>query len=153
MATILFVRVKSELDENELERRLLDRKPKFHDVPGLVQKIYGRDETTGDMCGIYFFESEGALANFRESELALTIPAVTDCSKLNGEPMATTHSPGRSASLFPNPSVGKPFASILSKAMSIPSLVLSFDPCWRNDFLICRRNSSNTCPAFVISLF
>jgi hypothetical protein len=42
MATILFVRVKSQLDDNELERRLIERRPRFHDVPGLVQNIkYG----------------------------------------------------------------------------------------------------------------
>jgi len=36
MATILFVRVKSDLDPKELERRLLERRPRFRDVPGLV---------------------------------------------------------------------------------------------------------------------
>jgi hypothetical protein len=40
----------------------------------LVQKIYGRDDATGDVCGIYFFENEEALAAFRETELAQTIP-------------------------------------------------------------------------------
>jgi hypothetical protein len=55
MAAILFVRVKSELDEKELERRVIERRPRFLDVPGLMQKIYGRDEATGDVCGIYFF--------------------------------------------------------------------------------------------------
>lgn len=74
MATILFVRVKSELDREELERRLLERRPRFLEVPGLVQKIYGFDEATGDACGIYFFESREALDAFRESELARTIP-------------------------------------------------------------------------------
>ncbi len=74
MAAILFVRVKSQLDEKELERRLIERRPRFHEVPGLVQKIYGRDAATGDVCGIYFFEDQAALAKFRETELAKTIP-------------------------------------------------------------------------------
>ena len=74
MAAILFVRLKSELDAKELERRLVERRPRFHDVPGLVQKIYARDETTGDVCGIYFFEDQAALTAFRETELAQTIP-------------------------------------------------------------------------------
>ena len=74
MAVILFVRVKSQLDEKELERRLIERRPRFHEVPGLVQKIYGRDDATGDVCGIYFFENQQALAEFRETELAKTIP-------------------------------------------------------------------------------
>ena len=74
MAAILFVRAKSRLDEKELERRLVERRPRFHEVPGLVQKIYGRDGATGDVCGIYFFENQAALAEFRETELAKTIP-------------------------------------------------------------------------------
>jgi Putative mono-oxygenase ydhR len=74
MGAILFVRVKSELDAEEIDRRLLERRPRFREVPGLVQKVYGRDPTSGDVCGIYFFESEEALNAFRESELAKTIP-------------------------------------------------------------------------------
>ena len=73
MSVVLFVRVKSELDWEELGPRVLERKPRFLEVPGLVQKIYGRDPETGDVCGIYFFESREALAAFRETELAKTI--------------------------------------------------------------------------------
>ena len=43
MSVILFVRISSELDEAELERRVNERKPQFEDVPGLIQKMYGRD--------------------------------------------------------------------------------------------------------------
>jgi hypothetical protein len=74
MAAILLVRIKSDLDAEEFDRRLLERRPRFRDVPGLAQKIYGRDDATGDVCGIYFFESDEALAAFRETELARTIP-------------------------------------------------------------------------------
>jgi Putative mono-oxygenase ydhR len=73
MAAILFVRIKSGLDAGEIERRLAERRPRFREVPGLMQKIYGRDESTGDVCGIYFFENAEALAAFRETELARTI--------------------------------------------------------------------------------
>ena len=51
--------------------------------------------------------------------LALTMPAVTDCSKLNGEPIATTHSPGFSTLLSPSLSVGRFFASTFSRATSL----------------------------------
>lgn len=85
MAAILFVRVKSQLDAEELERRLIERKPRFHDVPGLVQKIYGRDETTGDVCGIYFFEDQAALIAFRETELARTIPTAYEAVEIRRE--------------------------------------------------------------------
>ena len=85
MAAILFVRVKSQLDAKELKRRLLERRPRFHEVQGLVQKIYGRDETTGDVCGIYFFESQEALAAFRETELAQTIPTAYEALEIRPE--------------------------------------------------------------------
>jgi Putative mono-oxygenase ydhR len=85
MAAILFVRIKSGLDAQEFERRLLERRPRFREVPGLVQKIYGRDEATGDVCGIYFFESDDALAAFRETELARTIPAAYEAVDVRRE--------------------------------------------------------------------
>ena len=85
MTAILFVRVNSKLDEKELDRRLIERRPRFHDVPGLVQKIYGRDEATGDVCGIYFFETQEALAAFRETELAQTIPTAYEAIDIRRE--------------------------------------------------------------------
>jgi hypothetical protein len=85
MAAILFVRIKSDLDAQEFDRRLLERRPRFREVPGLVQKIYGRDEATGDVCGIYFFESQQALAAFRETELAATIPAAYEAVDVRRE--------------------------------------------------------------------
>lgn len=85
MAAVLFVRVKSDLDAEELERRLVERRPRFLEVPGLVQKIYGRDGASGAYCGIYFFENEEALAAFRESELAQTIGAAYEAVEVRPE--------------------------------------------------------------------
>jgi heme-degrading monooxygenase HmoA len=85
MAAILFVRIKSSLSAQEFERRLTERRPRFREVPGLVQKIYGRDGETGDVCGIYFFESEDALAEFRETELARTIPTAYEAVDVRRE--------------------------------------------------------------------
>jgi heme-degrading monooxygenase HmoA len=85
MPAVLFVRIKSGLDRQEFERRLLERRPRFREVPGLVQKIYGRDDETGDVCGIYFFESQDALSAFRETELARTIPAAYEAVELRRE--------------------------------------------------------------------
>jgi len=85
MPAVLFVRVKSRLDATEIDRRLLERRPRFLEVPGLVQKIYGRDRATGDVCGIYFFESEAALAAFRETELAQSIPAAYEAVEIRRE--------------------------------------------------------------------
>jgi len=85
MATILHVRIKSDLDPEELDRRLNERKPRFLEVPGLIQKIYGRDEATGDVCGIYFFENKEALAAFRDTELAKTIPTAYEATDVRRE--------------------------------------------------------------------
>ena len=85
MAAILFVRIKSKLDPEELERRVLERKPRFLDVPGLIQKIYGRDEITGDICGIYFFEDSSSLDHYRKTELAKTIPTAYEAMEVRKE--------------------------------------------------------------------
>ncbi len=85
MAAILFVRVKSSLDPEEIDRRIVERRPRFLEVPGLVQKFYGRDESTGDVCGIYFFEDQSALAAFRETELAKTISTAYEAKEVRPE--------------------------------------------------------------------
>lgn len=85
MASILYVRIKSDLDPEELDRRLNERKPRFLEVPGLIQKIYGRDEATGDVCGIYFFENKEALSAFRDTELARTIPNAYEATDVRRE--------------------------------------------------------------------
>jgi hypothetical protein len=43
-------------------------------VPGLLQKIYGRDPETGEFCGIYIFELQAALEASQETELARDEP-------------------------------------------------------------------------------
>lgn len=85
MAAILFVRIKSGLDTAELDRRIKERVPRFRDVPGLVQKMYGRDPATGETCGIYFFEDSDSLAAFRDSELAKTIPTAYEATDVRRE--------------------------------------------------------------------
>ena len=85
MPAILYVRVKSNLDSKELERRMLERRPRFREVAGLIQKVYGRDEATGEMCGIYFFENRVALAAFRETEFAKTIPSAYEAVEVRPE--------------------------------------------------------------------
>ena len=50
-----------------------------------MQKFYGRDESTGAYCGIYFFESQEALAAYRQSELAKTIPAAYEAVEVRPE--------------------------------------------------------------------
>ena len=85
MAAILYMRFRSELDAEELDRRMIERRPRFLEVPGLTQKIYGRDESTGDRCGIYFFESRAELDEFRKTELAKTIPPAYEAVEVRPE--------------------------------------------------------------------
>lgn len=85
MPAVLFVRISSPLDADELDRRLLERRPRFQEVPGLVQKVYGRDPESGDVCGIYFFESREALHAYRETELARTIPTAYEATEVRRE--------------------------------------------------------------------
>ncbi|HEY5641521.1 MAG TPA: hypothetical protein VIS31_01470 [Woeseiaceae bacterium] len=85
MSAILFVRARSTLEPEELERRLLERRPRFREVPGLVRKTCGRDEATGHICGIHFFEDQASLAAFRETELAQTIPTACEADDIRRE--------------------------------------------------------------------
>jgi hypothetical protein len=85
VASVLFVRIASDLEPEEFDRRLLERRPRFREVPGLVKKIYGREPVSGDVCGIYFFESDDALAAFRGSELAQTIPTAYEATDVRRE--------------------------------------------------------------------
>jgi hypothetical protein len=85
MSAVLFVRIKSDLELNVIQRRMLERKPGFLEVPGLLQKIYGRDPSTGDLCGIYFFESQEALEAYLKSDLAKSIPAAYEAQDVRRE--------------------------------------------------------------------
>ena len=85
MGVILSVRIPTGLDLEEMNQRPAQRRRRFLDVAGLVQKIYGRDPDTGDVGGVYFFDSTEALATFRESELARTIPEAYEATSARRE--------------------------------------------------------------------
>jgi len=70
------VKFKSALSGAEARLMMEQQAPHFRNVPGLVQKYFAHEEATGELCGIYLFDSDESLAMFRESELARTIPAV-----------------------------------------------------------------------------
>ncbi|MGD8975071.1 MAG: YdhR family protein [Desulfobacterales bacterium] len=85
MSVVLFVRIKSDLEFEELERRIIERKPSFLEVPGLLQKIFGHDPASGDICGIYFFENKEAMAAYRDTELAKPIPDAYEATDVRQE--------------------------------------------------------------------
>jgi hypothetical protein len=72
---IQMYKFKSRLPEAEVRRIMRERAPRFRAQPGLVQKYYGYEAATGMHTGIYVWESAEAMAAFRESELAGSIPA------------------------------------------------------------------------------
>lgn len=47
----------------------------FRNVPGLLQKYYVIEETTGALSGIYVFKNKNAKETFWNSDLAKSIPA------------------------------------------------------------------------------
>lgn len=73
---VLLVKFHSGLPDAEVLRNLEERLPLFRAIPGLIQKYYAREASTGDYVGIYLFESEAALLDYRASELARSIPPV-----------------------------------------------------------------------------
>jgi hypothetical protein len=73
---MLLVKFHSSLPDDEVLRLLEERLPQFRAVPGLVQKYYAREPSTGDYVGVYLFDSEESLLGYRSSELAASIPGV-----------------------------------------------------------------------------
>jgi heme-degrading monooxygenase HmoA len=73
--------LKSKLPYDELEKRFRERMPSFRDLPGLVQKYYSYDESTGEFAGIYLWDSEESLAKYSESDLRRTIPTAYELTE------------------------------------------------------------------------
>ena len=71
---ILSIKFKSALSDSDVERIMKERAPRFRALPGLVQKYYGREQDTGEFTGIYVWDSEESLREYRKSELARTVP-------------------------------------------------------------------------------
>ena len=83
MGAILFVRAKSGLDAKELDRRLLERRPRFLEVPGLLEKYYVVLKEPDHYGGIYVWEDADSLAAYERSDLASSIAAAY---KVVGQP-------------------------------------------------------------------
>jgi hypothetical protein len=79
---MLIVRgLKSELSREEFVRRYKERLPQFRDVPGLIQKYYSYDESTGEWAGIYLWDSEESLSEYLESDLRKSIPTAYELTE------------------------------------------------------------------------
>ena len=71
---VQFVKFTTSLSEAEVMAIAEERSSQFRAVPGLIQKYYLKLEGDNRFGGFYVWESTEALAAFRESDLAKTIP-------------------------------------------------------------------------------
>jgi len=69
----LHVRFRSKLPFDEVMKIAEERAPEFRALAGLQQKYYLRDPATGEIAGLYLWESQEALTAYRESELRASI--------------------------------------------------------------------------------
>jgi len=72
-AVILLVRFRSALSMDEVKRIMVEREPEFRALTGLTQKYYLHSPATGDVAGLYLWESSEAFTDYRDSELRATI--------------------------------------------------------------------------------
>jgi heme-degrading monooxygenase HmoA len=77
------VKYKTGLSDEEAVRTIVERAPQYEALPGLRQKLYIREQGTGEYGGIYVWEHEDVMREFRESDLAATI---RDAYLVEGEP-------------------------------------------------------------------
>lgn len=69
-----FIKLKSNLPEEQLLNKARERAPQFQAIPGLIQKYYVKTDQPGQYGGIYVWDSPESLQSFRGSDLAKSIP-------------------------------------------------------------------------------
>jgi heme-degrading monooxygenase HmoA len=72
---LMFVKFKTGLSLDQVMERAEKRVPEFRALPGLVQKYYCQEPSTGEIAGVYLWDSQESLKAFLGSELRETIPA------------------------------------------------------------------------------
>jgi hypothetical protein len=73
---VLIVLYKSALGLDRVKALFRERAAKYREVPGLTQKLYVHDPETGQVGGIYVFDTREALEAFRGSGLEKSIQQV-----------------------------------------------------------------------------
>jgi hypothetical protein len=63
------------MEEADLLKVTGERKPEFKKLDKLIQKYYFKDSNTGEYGGIYVWKSKEAMLEYRETDLAKSIPA------------------------------------------------------------------------------
>jgi heme-degrading monooxygenase HmoA len=80
---VQLVKYKTGLSDEEAAKTIAERAPQYEALPGLRQKLYIREQGTGEYGGIYVWEDEDSMREFRQSDLAASIP---DAYRVEGEP-------------------------------------------------------------------
>lgn len=78
---VSIVKFKSCLPDDELTRRYKERLPEFRKLPDLLQKLYFRDESTGEWGGLYLWDSPESLQNYLDSDLRKSIATAYDVER------------------------------------------------------------------------
>jgi heme-degrading monooxygenase HmoA len=82
-ALTLLVRFRSKLPFDEVMKIVEERTPDFEALEGLQQKYYLQDAMTGEVAGLYLWESAEAFTAYRDSELRASI---AEAYQAEGEP-------------------------------------------------------------------
>lgn len=77
---ILTVKFESNLSYEEVMAVVEERISDFRALPGLIQKYYGHEASTGAYTGVYIWESAEAMQAYQQSELAQTIASAYQVS-------------------------------------------------------------------------
>ena len=80
---IQVVKLRSGLPHEEVYRLMDERVPAFRQVPGLRQKYFCRETATGDVVGVYVWDTKDALHRYRQSDFARSTPAAY---QVDGQP-------------------------------------------------------------------
>jgi heme-degrading monooxygenase HmoA len=80
---VQIVRYRSGLSEREVQTLFEERAAGYREVDGLLQKYYVRWPETGEVGGIYIWDSEESLRRWKAGTLAGTLASTY---KVQGEP-------------------------------------------------------------------
>lgn len=75
----VLVRLKSDLERDEIVRIMKQRAPEFRALEGLEQKYYLESTAPGEYGGFYLWRSLDDVVRYRGSELAASIAAAYQC--------------------------------------------------------------------------
>jgi quinol monooxygenase YgiN len=82
MPILQVTKYKSGLADEEVLHLMQERAPRFREVAGLIQKYYFKDQETGEFGAVYVWESQAAMQQFRQTDLA---QGMNEAYKIEGD--------------------------------------------------------------------